>query len=238
MVFLILSNQYPEDSHRKRYLREAGPHGTQVSPFHKPLAASADDDQWRSVLKAIRENIILLEDASILDDTSKPRSLRPNDDNYKAFVGPQWKPSSSSSSSSSSTVNTSSIPPAMAALLDTTNDPDTVYPRYDRCANCTKPATLQCSKCKIVKYCSRDPCQAVHWKKVHKQSCCKAHTGRSLWQCLHGSDGFMVSPEECMALQAALDRAIHKDSCRGKDVIQCFRAYFGMVSELGGCFVL
>ncbi|KAG7355763.1 MYND finger domain containing protein [Nitzschia inconspicua] len=229
MVFLILSNRYPTDTHRQRYLHDAGRHAKQVSPFHKHLAASADDDQWRDVLNAIRDNT----DASILDDTSKPRSLRPNDDNYEAFVGPQWIPQQSTNLDASS-----SIHPAMAALLQSDSDRNTVYPRYDRCANCTQPATLQCAKCKIVKYCCRDPCQAEHWKKVHKQSCCKAHESRSLWQCLHGSDGFYVGEEECLALQAALGRACANDSFQDKDVLQCFQAYFGTAAELGGCFVL
>lgn len=231
MVFLILSNQYPGDTHRERFRKDAGPHAKQVSPFHQHLAASADDDQWREVLKAARDNIGS-DEASILDDTSQPRPLRPNDDNYEAFKGKQWKPKPNK------IIDAASIQPAMAALLRNDSDPNGVYPRYDRCANCTKPARLQCAKCKIVKYCSREQCQAIHWKKIHRRSCLKAPTSRSLWQCLHGSDGFYVSPEECLALQAALGRAVESDCCRNNDVLQCFGAYFGMVAELGGCFLL
>ena len=48
------------------------------------------------------------------------------------------------------------------------------------CANCTafqwrqpEPAALkQCSKCKVLKYCSED-CQAEHWKLVHSKHCRK-----------------------------------------------------------------
>ncbi len=225
MGFLILSNQYPDDSHRKAFLRDGGPHARQVSPFHKPLAASASIDQWKNVLSAIRANA---EDPIFLDDSSSPRPLRPNDDNYLAFVGPQWKPQCSVD------VVSVSAPPAMTALLQD-NDDSTPYPRYDRCAYCTKEAKLQCAKCKIVKYCCRDPCQSAHWKKIHKTSCIEAHR-MSLWNSIQGNDGFWVSPEECLALQLALSRA--PDHSEDTPVIRCFQSYFGMAAELGGCFVI
>ena len=50
--------------------------------------------------------------------------------------------------------------------------------KSDECANCAAynwkqaaPATLkQCSKCKVLKYCSED-CQVEHWKLIHKKHC-------------------------------------------------------------------
>ena len=52
--------------------------------------------------------------------------------------------------------------------------------KSDECANCAAfnwkqadPATLrQCSKCKVLKYCSED-CQTEHWKLIHKKHCKK-----------------------------------------------------------------
>lgn len=41
-----------------------------------------------------------------------------------------------------------------------------------KCANCLKPATQRCSRCKIVWYCSRE-CQVEHYKKEHKLECKK-----------------------------------------------------------------
>lgn len=246
MVFLILSNRYPEDSQRRRYLREAGPRAGQVSPFHRPLAASADDGQWRTVLDAVRRGCHdgdVAEEgdddpsgsapSSVLDDTSRPRPLRPNDDNYRAFAGPRWRPESDVDESTT-------VPPVMAALLSSRDDPSTVYPRYDRCARCTGPATLRCSRCKIVRYCGRDPCQSAHWREVHRSSCIPAPTDVSLWRCLHGSDGFYVTPEECTALQDALSRAVPVvvSTTRDGELIRCFQVYFRIVSDLGGCFVL
>jgi hypothetical protein len=223
MVFLVLSYHYPQDSHRDEYLRDAGDHVKQVSPFHKPLAASASDEQWANVLKAIRTYI---DDPNILDGKSFPRPVKPNDDNYRAFAGPRWNPESS--------VDMSSIPASMAGLLQD-NDPTTPYPRYDLCANCTKPATLQCARCKLVKYCSRNPCQEIHWKKVHKKSCIKA-CDLSLWDSLQGNDAFLVTRDECFAIQKALLK-VPSDFPDIK-VIQCFRAYLGVATELGGCFVV
>ena len=227
MGFLLLSNQYPEESDVQAYLGQAGPHARNVSPIPKFLAASATDEQWKRVLQVIRENATNWE---AWQEQSKLRPLKPNDDNYQAFTGPDWKPKA--------TTGTATVSPAFSALLGQDNDPNTPYPRYDRCANCTKPANLQCARCKVVKYCSRDPCQSSHWKKVHKNSCTKAQHF-SLWKSLHGNDGFYISPEECTALQSALSNAlIHPTNSQDANVIRCFQAYFGAVANLGGCFVL
>ena len=80
MGFLLFSVEYPSETHKTAFVRKAGPHSNFASPFHKPLVASATDDQWRRVLKAIRDNV---EDPSLLDDKSSPRPLKPNDDNYQ-----------------------------------------------------------------------------------------------------------------------------------------------------------
>lgn len=80
MGFLLLSVDYPSETHRTQFARNAGPHSNFVSPFHKFLAASATDDQWRRVIRAIRENV---KDSSFLHDQSSPRPLKPNDDNYQ-----------------------------------------------------------------------------------------------------------------------------------------------------------
>ena len=55
----------------------------------------------------------------------------------------------------------------------------------DVCANCsafqwrqTEPAALrQCSRCKVLKYCS-DDCQVEHWKLVHSKHCKKLAAAR------------------------------------------------------------
>ena len=80
MVFLLLSVEYPSAKHRSKFVRNAGPHSKVSSPFHKPLAASATDDEWRRVLKAIRESVT---DEYFLHEQASPRPLRPNDDNYQ-----------------------------------------------------------------------------------------------------------------------------------------------------------
>jgi len=220
--------KYPSKEQRENFIQTAGPHSNFTSPLHDWLAASATDDEWRRVLKVIRETVT---DSSFLYDQSSPRPLKPNDDNYQAFTGRKWKPERS-------TVNFGGRNPAvvqaMAAMMGQ-DDGSTPYPRYDRCANCTKllPKMNQCSRCKIVKYCSRD-CQSSHWRKVHKQSCTKAQA-LPLYKIMNGNDGFYVSPEECRTLQIALsDHSIISSD----DVVRCFEAYFGVVADLGGCFVL
>lgn len=80
MGFLMLSVDYPSEKDRSKFVRKAGPHANSSSPFHKPLAASATDDQWRQVLKAIRESVT---DTTFLHEQPSPRPLRPNDDNFE-----------------------------------------------------------------------------------------------------------------------------------------------------------
>eukprot|EP00536_Pseudo-nitzschia_multiseries_P001996 jgi/Psemu1/301159/fgenesh1_kg.26_\ len=126
------------------------------------------------------------------------------------------------------------MPPALSALLNQ-DDENTPYPHFDHCANCTKllPKMNQCSRCRMVKYCSRE-CQSSHWKKVHKSSCVKAQPF-SLYKSMNGNDGFHVSPEECRGLQLSLSRNENNDS---DEVIRCFQAYFEVAGDLGGCFIL
>jgi len=222
--FLLTSVDFPSIGQKNEFIAKAGPHSSYASPFHKTLAASASLEQWKSVLKAIRENNV--DHLSLLNDKSKLRPLKPNDDNYQAFTGEKWKPESI-------TDKTPSIPSALSSLLS--DDDNTQFPRYNHCANCTKRNVYmnQCSRCKMVKYCSRE-CQSLHWKKVHKESCTKAQPF-SLYESMCGSDGFYISPEECRVLHRALSEESRYDS---DEVIRCFWAYFGVASDLGGCFVL
>lgn len=230
MGFLLLSAEYPSETHRAKFFRKSGPHSNFSSPFHKPLAAAATDDQWRRVLKAIRDNV---KDSSFLHDQLTPRPLKPNDDNYEAFTGRKWKPKTSTQTMEAKGTSPS-VAQALSALRGQ-DDNDTPYPHYDRCAKCTKlfPNMNQCSRCKIVKYCSRE-CQSSHWRKVHKESCTKAQI-LPLYKIMNGNDGFLISPEECRALQLVLSNNEIIDS---DEVIRCFQAYFSMTEDLGGCFVL
>ena len=224
----MLSVDYPSDKDRSKFVKKAGPHAKNSNPFHKPLAASATDDEWRRVLRAIKESV---KDASFLHEQSSPRPLRPNDDNYEAFTGRKWKPEVSLDFGG----RDPSVVRALSAMMGQQDDTNTPYPRYDRCANCTKllPKMSRCSRCKIVKYCSRD-CQSSHWKKVHKQSCVKAQPF-ALYKSMNGNDGFLMTPDECKGLAEALSEheSIHSDN-----VVRCFQAYFTVAADLGGCFIL
>ena len=228
MTFLMLSVDYPSDKDRSKLVKKAGPHAKNSNPFHKPLAASATDDEWRRVLRAIKESV---KDASFLHEQSSPRPLRPNDDNYEAFTGRKWKPEVSLDFGG----RDPSVVRALSAMMGQQDDTNTPYPRYDRCANCTKllPKMSRCSRCKIVKYCSRE-CQSSHWKKVHKQSCVKAQPF-ALYKSMNGNDGFLMTPDECKGLAEALSEheSIHSDN-----VVRCFQAYFTVAADLGGCFIL
>ena len=95
MVFLLLSVKYPTKKQRQDYLREAGPHATFTSPTHKPLAVSANEKQWKYILKMMlrhmttttttneSDRILRSTPLTMLNDKSKLRPLRPDDDNYK-----------------------------------------------------------------------------------------------------------------------------------------------------------
>ena len=96
MVFLLLSVKYPTKKQRQDYLREAGPHATLTSPTHKPLAVSANEKQWKYILKMMlrhmkttttttneSDRILRSTPLTMLNDKSKLRPLRPDDDNYK-----------------------------------------------------------------------------------------------------------------------------------------------------------
>ena len=113
-------------------------------------------------------------------------------------------------------------------LLDIDHE---IIPYYDHCAYCTKPqASHQCSRCKFVRYCSRD-CQAQAWrggpmtiigtmcsttttkKKTtneyypHKKSCVKAQR-YSLHEAMHGNDGFYITSEECQLIANSLQLVV------------------------------
>jgi hypothetical protein len=195
------------------------------------LAETKDDEQWKTVVQTIRENMA---DESMLHDKKFGRPVRPNRDNYEAFRGPQWNPKTSTLEA----MGFPSVGAAMATLLGwPENREDSVpHAHYDRCANCTKPATRNCSRCRIVKYCSRE-CQCAHWKKVHKASCIEAEP-KSLWESLQGEVwAFHVSSTECRAICTALSQGqnIGGDA---SDLICYFKVYFDLAAELGGCFVV
>jgi hypothetical protein len=211
--FLILSVKYPSESQRQNFFRDAGQHSQFTSPFHKPLAASANHEQWGQVINALRENV----DKSILEYDDGQRPLKPNDDNYSAFTGSKWEPKGNFSA-----------PPALATMLGSADDEP--VPHYDRCSKCAKPAAKRCSRCKIVKYCSRE-CQSDHWKSPHKQSCIKAQS-ITLVSAIQGNDGFLVTAGECQEICKGLKKAT------SNSVIQCFVAYFELAADLDGCFVL
>ena len=228
MTFLILSKGYPNQFQRQEFIRKAGPYAKNASPFHKPLAASTNDTSWRAIISIWKEHV----NSSILHDNLNNyiRPLKPNDDNYQVFIGDKWKPD----------VDVA-IPPQLQAMLG--NGDNDVYPHYDHCANCTKPAINKCSKCKIVRYCSQD-CQAKHWKAIHRSSCVPAQTNFSLWKALHGNDGFYLTVDEC----ALLSNGLYKELATGNDgghdddddddLIRYFAVYFEYVANLDGCFVI
>ena len=96
MGFLLLSVKYPTKKQRQDYLREAGPHTTFTSPTHKPLAVSANENQWKYILKVMlhhmtttttttneSDRILRSTPLTMLNDKSKLRPLKPDDDNYK-----------------------------------------------------------------------------------------------------------------------------------------------------------
>jgi hypothetical protein len=130
-------------------------------------------EQWLSgVLDAIREHF----SASVLNQTEL-RPLKPNDDNYAAFVGEQWKPSHE---------GLGRVPPELAALIGVSQGDPT--PHCDRCAACTAALNERFSRCRFVKCCSHG-CQAKHWNSCHKKSCLRPHQ-RTLLEAMQTNDGF------------------------------------------------
>ena len=72
------------------------------------------------------------------------------------------------------------LPPAWSLAAGGVNGPRYVNGQFvgapDMCGyeGCMKSgATQQCSRCKVVKYCSRE-CQRRHWKAGHREECCAA----------------------------------------------------------------
>ena len=187
-----------------------------TSPLHQPLPASVCTDEWRIVVKLIEEYC----DVSMLDQEGIVRSLKPNDDNYAAFVGPQWQ---------AFDLPKDKVPPEIATLIGRSEEDAT--PHYDKCAQCTRSASQQCTRCKIVKYCNRE-CQKRHWKACHKASCEPARSV-SLRQALKTNDGFLVTPVECRALSQGLKRSGSSSS-----MVRCIAHYLECASQLEGCFVL
>jgi len=208
MGFLILSLDQPSRTQRAAFYHAAGPQAKAASPLLAPLAAAANLSQWQVLLKAWDDHV----DATVLN-TAVMRPLKPKDDDYEAFQAQKWKPEGQ---------------PDLGPLASMIGD--MTYPHYDRCAQCTKPATNKCSKCKIVHFCSRE-CQTQHWNGGHKKRCQKARE-ISLKQALTGNDGFRVTPEECTALCEGLKKQRPRD-----DLTECFIQYFDHASKLGGCFI-
>lgn len=259
MGYLLLSVYYPTDQQRDAYLQSI-PSNFRSATFgiYQPLPASADQDEWNDVWTILRASMVsssssFSSSSSSLLDQPTVRPLKPNDDNYQAFVGPQWK-RFSRQTTTTTTTGGGVVSPQLAAFFNKAlrgNDPT---PHYDHCANCTQKQSKeskQCSRCKIVQYCSRE-CQAQHWKSCHKGSCVAAQSNRTVWEALQTNDGFRLTEEECLELSRVLEMCtIGRSSLTTAQptttetgtrnvylLIQGFATYFKFVSELGGCFVL
>lgn len=252
MGFLLLSVRYPTEGQRQTFTCQVGPqflHGT--SPLHRPLSVSFSDGDWKDLLTVIHNYVTPLVAATTAtaatestvplvslwnpSDTSSipPRPLKPNDDNYAAFVGIQWDPSPG--------LMAGVPPPLRAMVFDADRD---AIPHYDRCAKCTQQPTtiLKCSRCKMVQYCGRD-CQSQHWKQCHRRSCIPAEP-RCLYQVLQTNDGFWISPNECEALSITMKHLSQQQPSTTtipfhiQDKMKHFATYMNHVAKLDGCFVL
>ena len=239
MGYLFFSVGYPSDVTRASYLGAVDP--TFVSTtfaLYPSLPASATIEEWNEILTLLQETSPGLKDEneSIIlshgEDGDKPRPLRPNDDNYSAFTGPQWKRYPKQTRSPS-------VAPELAGFLEQARNDSEPTPHYDHCAYCTAhPAEKRCSRCKLVQYCSRD-CQAHHWKQIHNKSCIPAEGNRSLWQAMQTNDGFLVSPDECRLLSQWFDKCSQQNKNHAQSyMLEGFQHYFEHVADLGGCFVL
>lgn len=208
MGFLLLTVEQPSGMQRAAFYNAAGPQSKAASPVLPELPAACNWSQWRQLFDVWEKNV----DTAVLD-TPVVRPLKPREDDYIKFRDSRWKPEGQ---------------PDMGPLASILGD--MTYAHYDRCAQCTKEATKKCSKCKIVRYCTRE-CQSKHWNEGHKKRCQKAEE-LSLRQALSGNDGFRITPEECTELCKALKRENSSD-----DVMKCFIEYFDYASKLGGCFI-
>lgn len=76
-----------------------------------------------------------------------------------------------------------------------------------KCANCLKPATQRCSRCKTIWYCTRE-CQVDHYKKEHKLQCKALAEKQSLKhdKTGHGEGGVIIKPSEVKSQSAKLNQ--------------------------------
>jgi hypothetical protein len=248
MGFLLLSKAYPTLEIRESFFQTtAGIPDFMITTrfLYEPLPASATTEEWRMVVHRIEKN----GSKDYLDNEKNDRGeqyrrpLKPNDDNYAAFIGPQWKVSTSATTFKN-TDDSAMLHPSLAQIRQRLQHDPT--PHYECCAQCTKSnATQQCSKCRIVKYCDRT-CQKQHWKAVHRTSCEHARPC-TLRQALKTNEGFYVTPDECRIIAQVLKRdtsqATNKQIQESSDsstavLIRIFASYFDHVSNLEGCFVL
>lgn len=247
MGFLLLSKAYPTREMRQAFFQSAGPDFmAMTAPLYQALPASATTDEWRILVRVIQEQHANQNDkeASLKmqdddnDNHKKPRPLKPNDDNYASFGGPQWNVSTKIPTDAP-------LPPSLAAVVQRMQaDP---VPHYNHCANCTlSAATQQCTRCRIVKYCNRT-CQRQHWRSCHRASCEPARSGTSLLQALTTNEGFWINAKECQVLAQILllgnsgETTIecnNNNNNKDASLIRCFAAYFACAANLEGCFVL
>ncbi len=256
MGYLFLSVDYPTDQIRVKYLQSISPNFRSVTfPIYQSLPANADIEDWKEILLLLQKS----SSAFILDQpdstsTEMLRPLKPNDDNYQAFIGPKWKRYSQINGGPS-------VPPQLAGFLGKALQSNDPTPHYDHCANCTRKqstdiqtttstgtnrttsttttTTKRCSRCKLVQYCSRE-CQIQHWKTCHQQSCIAAVANKTLWQALQTNDGFLITSDECVKLSKVLESCwmTKKEGEKYQYMIQGFASYFQFAADLGGCFVL
>lgn len=248
-MVLLISLHYPSPSQRQEFAQNTPDSYKPQRGHHPSLLAETDNEQWKTTVQIIRQNMADKESESMLQDKSVARPVRPGFDNYGAFKGTSWNPKSSP-------MEMRGLPSPHAALaaFGGTNREDTrTHAHYDRCANCTQAATRRCSRCKIVKYCSRE-CQSSHWKTVHKASCIEARSGVSLAELLDWDNGLHkefhalhILPEECRALHTALSLQQQGEDISGatedggavSDGLKSyFGTFFGLAAELGGCFAV
>lgn len=241
-MVLLISLSYPSRSQRGEFTRDApaafmDPQARRME--HPNLLSGPDKERWETAIQVICDN---LEDESMLHEKTVRRPVRAEHENYQAFRGASWDPKSSPMQMA----GLPSMSATMGALMGKGGggeDDRIIHVHYDRCANCTQPATNLCSKCRIVKYCSRK-CQSTHWKKVHKACCIEAKPVTLLealqWGSLSHEDGyaFHISSDECRAIHAALAKGQDKQEGDNKDLICFFKTYFGLVAQLGGCFAV